>query len=116
MPYPSMQSAAQRVRRVAITIPGSAATAVTLESLVTAALDAIEVGWSSKNLAYIMGGSISGPSATYTAGDSPTSLPVTVAINAIYAEPSLDFLKATYVKATGVGTVAVVASVYLSGT
>lgn len=115
MPIPSMQVAAQRVRRVTITIPGSAATAVTLQSLCEAALDAIEPGWTSRNRHKIMGGRISGNAATYAAGDSTTSLPQTVAIGAVYSEPALDFLSATYVKASAAGTVAVVASVYLAG-
>ena len=110
-----MQSSAQRVRRVAITIPGSGSTAVTLQSLIEAALDAIEPGWTARNRNKIMGGSISGPAATYTAGDSTTSLPLTIAVSAIYSEPALDFLSATYVKASGAGTVSVVASVYLAG-
>lgn len=115
MPFPSVQSSAQRVRRVQITIPASSSTAVTIQSLVEAALEAVEVGWTSKNRKYIMGGSLSGNAAAYTVGDAAGSLPQTIAIGATYSEPSLDFLSATYVKAAADATTTAVVSVYLAG-
>ena len=115
MPYPSMQSAAQRVRRCAITIPGSGGVAVTLQSLVEAALEVVDPGWTSRSRAKIMGGRVGAPAATYTAGDGVSDLPRLVAIGESYSEPALDFLSATYVKASAIGPIAVTVSVYLTG-
>ena len=116
MPYPSMQSSSQRVRRVAITLPANASAAVTLQSLIEAAMEALEPGWTDKNLNKIMGGSISGNAAAYIVGDSTTSLPQTIAISTTYSEPAVNFLAATFAKAAADAAVPVVASVYLVGT
>jgi hypothetical protein len=103
----SMLTIAPRVRRVVVTIPGSGAAAVSLESLVASVLD---VG----DLPSIMGGRINPVAAAYTAGDAVGDQPLTIAIGKIYEEPAGNFLHGTFVKAVGVGSISAVVSVYLT--
>lgn len=115
MPAASVQVQANRVRRVAITIPANAATAVTLESLAVAALNAVRAGEGDRERPWIMGGSVSGNTAAYIAGDSTTSLPLVIGVGAVYYEAAVNVLAATYVKAAAGGAVAAVLSIYLAG-
>lgn len=118
MPAVTASTLANRVRRLSITIPANASTAVTLESLAVAAMNAIDPGRGDMEKPHIIGGAITVLPAAIIVGDSTTSLPLTVAILVspdIYTEPSADFLKATFAKAAAGGTVAAVISVYLAG-
>lgn len=114
MPNPSVQSSANRVRRVSITIPASGGTADTLENLVLAALEAQQEGLGKREKPWIMGGRVNASATAYNAGDSVGSQPLTIAVSTIYEEPAVAFLKQTYVKSTA-GSVGVVVSVYLGG-
>lgn len=100
------QTIASTVRRIPVTIPGSAGTAVTLQSLVASAL--------ANELHKIIGGRVNPCSADYKAGDDVTTQPLTVTANSSYTEPAANFLSATYVKASGAGTISAVVSVWLS--
>ena len=108
MPVSSMTTLAQRVRRVSVTIPGSAGTAVTLLSLVLSSLTPADKH-------NVLGGKVNACAADYTAGDSTTSLPLTVGAGFTYTEPASDFLKSTYVKASAAGTITATISIWLSG-
>lgn len=110
MLYPTI---APTGRRVSVTIPGSGSAAASLESLAVAALNAIGAGEGDALRPYIIGGKVWEAPAAYTAGDSTTSLPVAVAASTAYDEPMADFLKRTFVKAAGAGTIVVTVSVYL---
>lgn len=111
---PSLLSVAPTCRRVSVTIPGSASAAVTLQSLVVAALNAINAAEGDALLPYLMGGRVHAAAAAYVAGDSTASLPVTVALGTVYEEPTVDFLRNTFVKASGAGSIAATISVYMT--
>jgi hypothetical protein len=103
MPRPSLLSLAPTGCRVTVDIPATGATAVTLESLVVAAMNTRNPGSGDRAKPYFMGGRINNASAAYVAGDSPTDLPVSVAVSTEYEEPMVDFLKGTFIKAAGAG-------------
>jgi hypothetical protein len=107
-------SSVPRVRRVTVTIPGSAGPAVSLQSLVLAAIELAEPGYSEMDAKCLMGGRINRVAAAYVAGDSPSDLPLTVPVGEIYEEPCTNFLASTFVKASGAGTISAVVSVYLT--
>lgn len=100
------QTIASTVRRVSVTIPGSAGTAVTLQSLIASAIP--------NELHKVIGGRVNPCSADYTAGDSATSLPLTVTANSSYTEPAANFLSGTYVKASAASTITATISVWLA--
>ncbi len=112
MASPLLQSLSIRTYRVSITIPASGGTAVTLQSLIVAALNAREEGLGDKLAPWIIGGRISAPATAYNAGDTAASQPLAIGTSSVFEEPALDFLKTTYVKSSA-GSVAVVASVYV---
>ena len=114
MPSPSLQSAANRVRRVSITIPASGGTADTLENLVVAAMNAATPGLGDRERPWIMGGRVNGVATAYNAGDSVSSQPLAIGTSTIYEEPAVNFLKATFVKSSG-SSIAAIVSVYLGG-
>ena len=108
MPAVSNQTIAARVKRIQITIPGSASTAVTLRSL-------IEAGLTPADKHNVIGGRVGPTTADYVAGDSTSSLPLTITTPAQYTEPEANFLDATFVKASGAGTLTACVSVWLAG-
>jgi hypothetical protein len=114
MPLPNSKSTSDRVRRVAITIPASGASADTLENLVVAALNTLQQRLGDVERPRMMGGRVNAVGTAYAAGDSVSSQPLTISASSIYEEPAIDFLKRTWVKSSGVAISAVV-SVYLSG-
>jgi len=114
MPNPSIQSSANRIRRVSVTIPASGGTADTLQNLVVAALNTQADGLGDRERPWIMGGRVNTSATAYNAGDSVTSQPLAIPVSTIYEEPVVGFLAQTYVKSTA-GSVAVVVSVYLGG-
>ena len=96
MPAAAVQTQANRVRRVSITIPANAGTAVTLESLVIAALNVTTAGLGDAEKPWIIGGAVTILPAAIIVGDSASSLPQNVAIltaGVKYSEPSVDFLR-----------------------
>lgn len=100
------QTIAATVRRIPVTIPGSASAAVTLQSLVASAI--------SNELHKIIGARVNPCSADYKVGDDSTTQPLTVTANSSYTEPAANFLAGTYVKASGASTIAATISVWLS--
>lgn len=117
MPIPSAMPRPPRSRRVTITAPKSSEAAVTIESLVVAAMNAVSPGVGNTERPFIMGGVLNPGTATMasvTLGDSATSLPVVVAANAKYAQDDCGFLGSTYIKSAADSTTAVVVLVYLT--
>lgn len=106
-------SLADSVLRVTITIPGSSDDAVLLLDLIVAALNEREDKLGDKVALRIVGGKIHKAKAAYLAGDTPTDLPIEVAVDEVYDEPASAFIKSTYVKAYAVTSIAQPVSVYL---
>jgi hypothetical protein len=106
-----------RCLRVGIVIPAAADAAVTLESLVIAALNARTAGLGDWAKPFIMGGFVNPASADYDVGDTATDLDLTIptASSEGYGEPCTGFLRGTYVRASvgGLAISDVVVSVWL---
>lgn len=106
---------ARRVRRVSITIPAAGGTAVTLQSLVIAALEAIAPGLGRFESENFLGGLVHEQATSIlTYGDTATSLPLVVPTGSDYSEPATNFLRNTFTKSAGAAQ-GVVVSVWLAG-
>jgi hypothetical protein len=108
MPAAAQYAIAPRVRRISISIPAAAGTAVTLYSLVAPSLGLADTY-------NIIGARINPTTANYNVGDTAATQPLTIATPAAYEEPAINVLQATFVKASAGAAVTAVVSVYLAG-
>lgn len=107
-------SIADRVRYVPIMIPSSAGPAVTLESLVVAALNSVAPSLGTREQPNIMGGLIPGIATAYNVGNTAALTNRPVAANVDFTQPAVGFLRDTFAISTG-AAIPVTIDVWLGG-